>query len=58
MITVHGSAVNLIFSTLTLSGQVTFDGNRAFDGGALYLQIYSEIVVANNSKFTFANISI
>ena len=55
MITVHGSAVNLIFSTLTLSDQVTFDGNRAFDGGALYLQ---EIVVANNSKFTFANISI
>ena len=50
-----GSAVNLIFSTLTLSGQVTFDGNRAFDGGALYLQINSEIVIANNSKIMFAN---
>ena len=50
-----GSAVNLIFSTLTFSGEVLFNDNRAFDGGALYLQINSEIVVANNSEVVFAN---
>lgn len=50
-----GSAVNLVFSTLTLSGQVVFNDNRAFDGGALYLQINSEIIVANNSEVVFAN---
>ena len=50
-----GSAVNLLFSALTLSGEVVFNDNRAFDGGALYLQINSEIIVANNSKVIFAN---
>lgn len=50
-----GSAVNLIASTVTLSGEVAFTNNRAFDGGALYLQVNSKIIAANNSQVMFAN---
>lgn len=50
-----GSAVNLIVSTITLSGKVVFNDNRAFDGGALYLQINSKMIVANNSEIMFVN---
>ena len=50
-----GSALNLIASTITLSGKVTFNDNRAFDGGAVYLQINSIIILANNSDVLLIN---
>ena len=50
-----GSALNLIASTITLSGEVIFNDNRAFDGGAIYLQINSVIILENHSHVLFVN---
>jgi len=50
-----GSAINLVYSTLSLKQNVTFKDNRAISGGGIYLQYYSNLVFLNNSRVTFMN---
>jgi len=50
-----GSAINLKSSILIMAGDVTFQSNKAFEGGALYFQPGSSFVASNNSKITFVN---
>ena len=50
-----GSAINLISSILILKGDVIFQSNKAFEGGALYFQPGSSFVASNNSNITFVN---
>ena len=50
-----GSAINLDSSILTLAGEVTFQSNKAFEGGAIYLEPGSLIVATTNSNITFVD---
>jgi len=50
-----GSAINLVYSTLSLKENITFQDNRAISGGGIYLQYYSDLVFLNNSRVTFIN---
>jgi len=50
-----GSAINLKSSILILGGNVTFQSNKAFEGGALYFQPDSSFVASNNSNITFVD---
>ena len=50
-----GSAINLISSIIILKGDVIFQSNKAFEGGALYFQPGSSFVASNNSNITFVN---
>ena len=50
-----GSAINLVYSTLLLKENVTFQDNRAISGGGIYLQYYSNLVFLNDSQVKFMN---
>jgi len=50
-----GTAINLVYSTLSLQDEVIFQKNMAISGGSIYLQYYSNLVFKNNSRVIFVN---